>query len=353
MRLQQIAVLAQMLLVHVEAVNVKYIKAGSCGGGICKLESTSCDDPEVFKDTRTTAHHHHTDGCDHRGATDDVKIGYCGGDTPAFCTSVKENCKDEGSFVPNYSGCTVKSQSSRFGSCKGHGILCVWGPDDCGKVHNFIPAYKNKDLCKATDVQTGACMFQKEASYCGVSSNGCNGSFKSIEDLALDGNFDCRLALPMHDGHHRFPTPAPPKSFKANSKRMCDHHVAIDFFKEEVECDLKCDSVESCVAYQVTLGVGCTLFSGTNTFKSGDKFSDFDCREKKSKKKNQICDPRGMISLVKGSKLSKCKKACKNDKKCKYHMLVKNNNCLLLGKTGEATKSKKYLMKKFTCHTSS
>jgi len=145
----------------------------------------------------------------------------------------------------------------------------------------------------------------------------------------------------------------PPEPFKAKSKRMCDHNVAIDFFKEEVGCDLECNKVESCVAYQMMPGVGCTLFAGTNTFKAGDKFSDFDCRRKKSKKENRMCDPRGMISLSKGSKLSKCKKACKKDKKCKYHMLVKNENCLLFGKIGKATESKKKLMKKFTCHTTS
>jgi len=149
------------------------------------------------------------------------------------------------------------------------------------------------------------------------------------------------------------PTPEPPKPFTAKSKRMCNYNVVIDFFKEEVGCDVECNKVESCVAYQVMPGVGCTLFSGTNTFKSGDKFSDFDCREKQSKKENRICDPRGMISLSKGSKLSKCKKACKKNKKCKYHMLVKNENCLLFDKIGKATKSKKKLMKKFTCHTSS
>jgi len=149
------------------------------------------------------------------------------------------------------------------------------------------------------------------------------------------------------------PTPEPPKSFEAKSKRMCDHNFAIEFFKEGSGCDVECNKVESCVAYQVMRGVGCTLFSGTNSFKSGDKFSAFDCRKNKSKKENRICDPRGIISLSKGSKLSKCKKACKKDEKCKYHMLVKNENCLLFGKIGKATTSKKKLMKKFTCHTRS
>jgi len=143
-------------------------------------------------------------------------------------------------------------------------------------------------------------------------------------------------------------------SFTANSESMCDHHDAIEFFKEEVECDQKCNNADSCEAYQVTPGVGCTLFSGKSTFKSGDKFTDFECWKKKGKKKyiNKICDPRGMISMVKDlKKLGKCRKACKKEGKCKYYMFVDNKNCLLLGKNGKQTKSIEKLMKQFTCHT--
>merc|ERR1712161_143578 len=229
-----------------------------------------------------------------------------------------ENCKDEKNFVPN-DGCRVKSKSSRFGSCdsKGEEKKCVWGPSDCDDPTDYIPAYKNKELCKAFDVQTGACVYKGKSTTCAVSSDGCSGSFQS---------------------------------FHPNEERMCDHDAATDFINVEDGCDMQCADVESCVSYQETSGVGCTLFSGTNTFKTGDKF-DFSCRKNKKKKKKRVCDPRGMISLLKDLKLSQCKKACKKDTECKYHMLVENDNCLLFGKKGKGRKSTEDMMEKFTCYT--
>jgi len=357
MRLQHVAVLAQLLLVPVESVVKKYVYAGYCGGsdfgknGFCSLESTSCPQDMKFNDAHSETGNGHSSNCHTRAKTNEVHIGYCGGDEN-FCTSIKENCKDEKNFVPN-DGCRVKSKSSRFGSCdsKGGKKKCVWGPSDCDDPTDYIPAYENKELCKATDVQTGACVYKGKSTSCAVSSDGCSGSFQSIQGLALEKKIKCRLAVtPYYLPDPPTPQPTISKSFNPNEERMCDHDAATDFINVEDGCDMQCADVESCVSYQETSGVGCTLFSGTNTFKTGDRF-DFSCRKKKKKKKKRVCDPRGMISLLKDLKLSQCKKACKKDTECKYHMLVKNDNCLLFGKKGKGRKSTEDMMEKFTCYT--
>jgi len=358
MKLQHVAVLAQLLLVPVKSV-VKYVYAGYCTpnpnpddgqGGFCSLESTSCPQDFNFKDSRHETRIHHSSNCHWREKTNKVDIGYCGGDEK-FCTSIKENCKVEDSFEPT-SNCEVLSESSRFGSCdsKGEEKKCVWGPSDCDDPTDYIPAYKNKELCKATDVQTGACLYTlgpSRSTFCAVSSDGCSGSFLSIEQGLASEEFECRLAVPPYS-----PPTQPPisKSFNPNEKRMCDYDAATDFINVEDGCDMQCADLESCVSYQVTSGVGCTLFSETNTFKTGDTF-DFSCRKNKNKKKKRVCDPRGMISLLKDLKLSQCRKACKKDAECKYHMLVENGNCLLFGRKGKGRKSTKNMMKEFTCYT--
>jgi len=359
MRLQQIAVLAQMLLVHVEAGNPKFVYAGSCGtdfDGICSFESTSCEKDITFLDTEQTTQNGHSSKCNFRAKTDKVKLGFCGGDSPAFCTSVKENCEEEGGFVPNHSTCTIKSKSSRFGSCK-NDSRCVWGPDDCKKNSHFIPAHKKEKECKASDVQTGVCVLSK-TTFCAVSSDGCNNRvFKSITELLSDKeDVDCFLTPPEYVEKPTDPTPELPKSFEENSERMCDLHGVIDFSKEEDDCDQKCVDEDSCEAYQVTPGVGCTLFSGKSTFGSGDKFIDFQCWIKKGKKKStdKICDPRGIIYMEKGLKnVKKCRQICKRKKElgCKHYMFVNNKSCLLFGKKGTKTTSSKKLMKEFTCYT--
>jgi len=178
--------------------------------GLCALESTDCNDSEVFQssarlreNTVMRCHANHLSG----GECTNADVG------EVHCTNYANACVTPSSFVKR-STCTIFSDTDSqnnepmyFGACKkkqgdsagleGIDHRCVWHSSECNdEEEEWTPASKPMDWydgCKCEDVETGACDDNGKY-YCAVSSDACAVDHTYVPSLEIkEKGIDCRL----------------------------------------------------------------------------------------------------------------------------------------------------------------